>query len=69
MDREHVKGSAEKAKGAIKEGAGKLSGNKDIENEGKVDEPCKMVQRPLRVQTVHRLDLKERTEFGLQIGH
>ena len=37
MDREHVKGSAEKAKGAIKEGAGKLSGNKDMENEGKLD--------------------------------
>jgi len=37
MDREHVKGTAEKAKGAIKEGAGKLSGDKDMENEGKLD--------------------------------
>lgn len=37
MDREHVKGFAKKAKGAIKEGAGKVSGDKDLENEGKVD--------------------------------
>lgn len=37
MDREHVKGVADKAKGAIKEGAGKISGDKKLENEGKVD--------------------------------
>jgi uncharacterized protein YjbJ (UPF0337 family) len=37
MDREHVKGFAEKTKGAIKEGAGKLSGDKDMEREGKAD--------------------------------
>lgn len=37
MDREHVKGTADKAKGAIKEGAGKLSGNTDMEREGKAD--------------------------------
>jgi uncharacterized protein YjbJ (UPF0337 family) len=37
MDREHVKGAAEKAKGAIKEGAGKLSGDKELETEGKID--------------------------------
>ncbi|QOG23385.1 CsbD family protein [Bradyrhizobium sp. SEMIA] len=38
MDREHVKGVADKAKGAIKEGAGKLTGDKDLEAEGKMDE-------------------------------
>jgi uncharacterized protein YjbJ (UPF0337 family) len=27
MDREHVKGAAEKAKGTIKQGAGKISGD------------------------------------------
>jgi uncharacterized protein YjbJ (UPF0337 family) len=27
MDREHVKGAADKVKGAIKEGAGKLTGD------------------------------------------
>jgi uncharacterized protein YjbJ (UPF0337 family) len=37
MDREHVKGAADKAKGAIKEGAGKLTGDKDMEAEGKLD--------------------------------
>ena len=37
MDREHVKGVAEKAKGAIKETAGKVSGDKEQETEGKVD--------------------------------
>ncbi|MBV8840376.1 MAG: CsbD family protein [Alphaproteobacteria bacterium] len=37
MDREHVKGFAEKTKGAIKEGAGKVSGDKSLEAEGKAD--------------------------------
>jgi len=37
MDREHVKGVADKAKGAIKEGAGKMTGDKEMENEGKLD--------------------------------
>ncbi|MFK4485300.1 CsbD family protein [Bradyrhizobium sp. USDA 336] len=37
MDREHVKGAADKAKGAIKEGAGKLTGDKDLQAEGKMD--------------------------------
>jgi len=37
MDREHVKGAADKAKGGIKEGAGKLTGDKDLEAEGKID--------------------------------
>ena len=37
MDREHVKGAADKAKGAIKQGAGKLTGDKEMEAEGKMD--------------------------------
>jgi uncharacterized protein YjbJ (UPF0337 family) len=37
MDSEHVKGAADKAKGTIKEGAGKLSGDKDLQREGKAD--------------------------------
>jgi uncharacterized protein YjbJ (UPF0337 family) len=37
MDREHVKGVADKAKGTIKEGAGKLTGDKELESEGKTD--------------------------------
>jgi uncharacterized protein YjbJ (UPF0337 family) len=37
MDREHVKGAADKAKGAIKDAAGKLSGDKELQREGKMD--------------------------------
>jgi uncharacterized protein YjbJ (UPF0337 family) len=37
MDREHVKGTADKAKGAIKETAGKLTGDKELQTEGKLD--------------------------------
>jgi uncharacterized protein YjbJ (UPF0337 family) len=37
MDREHVKGFAEKTKGAVKQGAGKASGDKEMEYEGKAD--------------------------------
>jgi uncharacterized protein YjbJ (UPF0337 family) len=37
MDREHVKGVADKAKGAIKDVAGKATGDKQLETEGKVD--------------------------------
>jgi uncharacterized protein YjbJ (UPF0337 family) len=37
MDREHVKGAADKAKGAIKETAGKLTGDKELRSEGKLD--------------------------------
>jgi uncharacterized protein YjbJ (UPF0337 family) len=37
MDREHVRGAADKAKGAIKETAGKVTGDKQLESEGKVD--------------------------------
>jgi uncharacterized protein YjbJ (UPF0337 family) len=37
MDKEHVKGAADKAKGAIKDAAGKLMGNKKLQAEGKFD--------------------------------
>ncbi len=37
MDREHVKGLADKAKGAVKEGAGKITGDKKLQSEGKAD--------------------------------
>lgn len=37
MDREHIKGAADKAKGAIKDTAGKVTGDKDLQAEGKVD--------------------------------
>jgi uncharacterized protein YjbJ (UPF0337 family) len=37
MDREHIKGAADNAKGAIKDAAGKLTGDKKLESEGKLD--------------------------------
>jgi uncharacterized protein YjbJ (UPF0337 family) len=38
MDREHVKGAADKAKGIIKEIAGKITGDKELQSEGKLDQ-------------------------------
>ena len=35
--REHVKGAADKAKGAIKDAAGKVTGDKELQTEGKID--------------------------------
>ncbi len=37
MDKEHVKGAADKAKGAEKDAAGKLTGDKELQAEGKMD--------------------------------
>jgi uncharacterized protein YjbJ (UPF0337 family) len=37
MDREHVRGAADKAKGAIKDTVGKVTGDKKLQAEGKVD--------------------------------
>jgi uncharacterized protein YjbJ (UPF0337 family) len=37
MDREHIKGAADKAKGAIKDTAGKVTGDKKLQTEGKMD--------------------------------
>jgi uncharacterized protein YjbJ (UPF0337 family) len=37
MDREHVKGAADKVKGAIKDTAGKMTGDREMQAEGKMD--------------------------------
>ena len=37
MDKQHVKGAIDKAKGAVKEVAGKATGNTKLEIEGKLD--------------------------------
>ncbi len=37
MDREHVKGTADKVKGEVKDAAGKVTGDKKLESEGKFD--------------------------------
>lgn len=37
MDKEHIKGAAEKVKGAIKDAVGKAVGNEKLQVEGKAD--------------------------------
>jgi len=37
MDKEHIKGAADKAKSAIKDAAGKMTGDKQMQAEGKMD--------------------------------
>jgi uncharacterized protein YjbJ (UPF0337 family) len=37
MDKEHVKGAADQVKGAIKDTAGKVIGDKELQTESKVD--------------------------------
>ena len=37
MDKEHVKGAADKAKGAVKDAAGKVTGDQELQAEGKID--------------------------------
>ena len=44
MDKDRIKGSAEQAKGALKETAGKIFGDKKLETEGKTDKAAGKVQ-------------------------
>jgi uncharacterized protein YjbJ (UPF0337 family) len=44
MDKEHVKGAADKAKGAIKEAAGKVTGDAKLQAEGAADKAAGKVQ-------------------------
>ena len=44
MNKDRIKGSAEQAKGAVKEGVGKVFGDKKLENEGKADKVAGKVQ-------------------------
>jgi uncharacterized protein YjbJ (UPF0337 family) len=37
MDREHIKGAADKVKGAVKDTAGKVTGDEKMQAEGKMD--------------------------------
>jgi len=37
VDKEHIKGAADKAKGAVNEAAGKMTGDKEMQAEGKFD--------------------------------
>jgi uncharacterized protein YjbJ (UPF0337 family) len=37
MDKEHVKGAADKATGAVKDAVGKMTGNEKLQAEGKAE--------------------------------
>ena len=47
MDKDRIKGSAEQAKGAVKEVAGKILGDKKLETEGKTDKAAGQVQNAI----------------------
>jgi uncharacterized protein YjbJ (UPF0337 family) len=47
MDKDRIKGSAEQAKGAIKEVAGKVTGDAKLESEGKADKAAGKVQNAI----------------------
>ena len=44
MDKDRIKGAAQQAKGAVKEVAGKVSGDAKLESEGKADKVAGKVQ-------------------------
>ncbi len=37
MDREHIKGAADKVKGSVKDAVGKVTGDEKLQAEGKMD--------------------------------
>ena len=47
MDKDRIKGSAQQAKGAVKEVAGKISGDAKVESEGKADKVAGKVQNAI----------------------
>jgi uncharacterized protein YjbJ (UPF0337 family) len=47
IDRDRIKGSAEQAKGKIKETAGKVTGDSKLETEGKTDQVKGKVQNAI----------------------
>jgi uncharacterized protein YjbJ (UPF0337 family) len=47
MDKDRIKGSAEQAKGAVKETAGKIFGDKKLETDGKTDKAAGKVQNEI----------------------
>ena len=44
MDKDRIDGSAQQAKGAVKEAAGKVLGDKKLETEGQTDKAAGKVQ-------------------------
>jgi uncharacterized protein YjbJ (UPF0337 family) len=47
MDKDRIKGSAQQAKGTVKEIAGKVTGDSKLESEGKADKAAGKVQNAI----------------------
>ena len=47
MDKDRIKGSAQQAKGSVKEAAGKIFGDKKLETEGNADKAAGKVQNAI----------------------
>jgi uncharacterized protein YjbJ (UPF0337 family) len=47
MDKDRIKGSADQAKGAVKEAVGKMTGDSKLEAEGKGDKAAGKVQNAI----------------------
>ena len=47
MDKDRIKGSAEQAKGSIKQAAGKVVGDKKLEDEGNAEKTVGKVQNAI----------------------
>jgi uncharacterized protein YjbJ (UPF0337 family) len=47
MDKDRIKGSDEQAKGAVKETAGEIFGDRNLETEGKADKAAGKVQNAI----------------------
>jgi uncharacterized protein YjbJ (UPF0337 family) len=47
MDKDRIKGSAQQAKGTVKEIAGKVTGDAKLESEGKADKVAGKVQNAI----------------------
>ena len=48
MDKDRIEGSANQAKGAVKEAAGKVTGDAKLQAEGKADKAAGKVQNAVR---------------------
>ncbi|HET7848004.1 MAG TPA: CsbD family protein [Pseudolabrys sp.] len=47
MDKDRIKGSVEQGKGKLKEAAGKVTGDKKLESEGKADKAAGKVENTI----------------------
>ncbi len=62
MDRERIKGAAQKIKGGIEKTIGKLVGNKKLETEGRIDEATGNVRTAVgEAKDAVRSAVKDRT--------